>query len=382
MEPHLLNRPLLGRHAWEGKDFCTESLFFDSSEVVSGCFWLNLEESDLDHPKSVDLEMEGLFSLLDLIKNFRNLILAIFLVGTLASLVVAWVSPRVWQAEASLVPSSKLTDKPIGAGFWILASAANGMGVNLGTNGESLTALFPHILKSRPFLLKILNQSFLDSSNQQETLLARLVPTGRDTLISKNEAIRKFKKKLLSRLDSRSGVTTISVRLNDPILAAAVANAVVKELDQFSRQAKASLASQNSIFISQRLLEIRGHLEENEKALKLFRLENPQLSDSPQLRLEENALVRDVQIQTELLISLNTQMEMARIEEERNLPLISVLNPAYAPDRPFSPVMGRVAGGSAVGFLALGLILSFFINYFRVKKSVREKDQNPSLEGA
>ncbi len=334
----------------------------------------------MDHPKPVDLENEGLAGLIDLVSNYRFLILGVFLFGTLAACLVAIMLPVQWQASATLVPCSMLSGQTNSTGLGVLASAASGMGLNVGGGRESLSSLFPYIVKSRQLGLQVLAQDFPDSDNQIKTLLDRLVPADKDSLTRQKEALRKFQKRLLCRLDQKSGVTTISVRLSDPVLAASVANAVVAELDQFSRRARVSQARQNSVFISQRLERIGGQLEKAEVALKVFRQGNSRLNNSPQLRMEESRLARDVQLQTELFISLRSQMELARIEEERNLPLISVIDPAYEPDRQYSPHLARVAVGSGLGFLAFGLILAFFLNFLRFVKSGEGKGTDVPVE--
>jgi len=322
----------------------------------------------LDHPKPIDLENEGLAGLFALVSNYRGLILIVFFLGTIATSLVAFLLPVQWQASATLVPGSMLAGQAKASGLGALASAASGMGINLGGGSESLSSLFPYIVKSRRLGLKILEQEFMDSTNQNKTLQQYLAPTAEDTSVTKARALRKFRKGLLCHLDRKSGVTTISVRLNDPVLAASVANAVVAQLDEFSREARVAQAGQNGVFIQQRLEEISTSLEDAEVALKVFRQNNYSLENSAQLRLEESRLARDVQLQTELFISLRSQLEMSRIEEERNLPLISVIDPAHRPNRKYSPHVARVAVGSGMGFLALGLILAFVVNFLRFMK--------------
>jgi len=63
-------------------------------------------------------------------------------------------------------------------------------------------------------------------------------------------------------------------------------------------------------------------------ALKEFRERNRRIMDSPQLMLEQERLARDVQINSTVFIELKKQLEVAKIEEIKNIPIINVLDEA------------------------------------------------------
>ena len=74
-----------------------------------------------------------------------------------------------------------------------------------------------------------------------------------------------------------------------------------------------------------------------EDSLKAFMFENRQFSNSPQLVFEEDRLQRQVSMRQDLVSAIAQAYEQARIEEVRNLPVITVIDhpepPALADPR-------------------------------------------------
>ena len=85
-------------------------------------------------------------------------------------------------------------------------------------------------------------------------------------------------------------------------------------------------AKLNKEFILTRIRDKKKDLENTEEKLKLFRENNRSIKDSPQLQLELERLLRDVEINTEVFITLNQQYEISRIEEQKQTPSIIILD--------------------------------------------------------
>ncbi len=83
--------------------------------------------------------------------------------------------------------------------------------------------------------------------------------------------------------------------------------------------------------------------------------------DIPELGLEALQLVRDVEIHNAIYTFVRQEYEKARFEEEKETPLVIVLDPAAPPDyrsRPRRTMMVAVAGGLS---LAVSLLLAFLL---------------------
>ena len=70
-----------------------------------------------------------------------------------------------------------------------------------------------------------------------------------------------------------------------------------------------------------------------EENLRSFYERNHTWQQSPQLSFEESRLKRQLEIQQDLYVTLRREYETARIEEVNDIPVITVIDPAVAPQR-------------------------------------------------
>ena len=75
---------------------------------------------------------------------------------------------------------------------------------------------------------------------------------------------------------------------------------------------------------------MKQDLTKAENRLKEFREKNRQVL-SPQLLLEQERLIRDVQINATIYTELRKQFELVKIEEVKNIPIINIMDTARAP---------------------------------------------------
>jgi uncharacterized protein involved in exopolysaccharide biosynthesis len=83
--------------------------------------------------------------------------------------------------------------------------------------------------------------------------------------------------------------------------------------------------------VETRVRDVRAELRTAEEDLKAFREKNRRLLDSPQLLMEQERYVREVQVKSTILVELIKQFELAKIEEIRNIAMVNVLDMARPP---------------------------------------------------
>jgi tyrosine-protein kinase Etk/Wzc len=108
-------------------------------------------------------------------------------------------------------------------------------------------------------------------------------------------------------------------------------------------------AGANRRFVEARLAETRRDLARAEDALRAFREDNLRGS-SPRVLTAEARLARETRTQEEVMLTLTRQYEISRVEEQKNVPVINVLDPAVPPAFRSAPRRGALT--------ALGLLLS------------------------
>jgi uncharacterized protein involved in exopolysaccharide biosynthesis len=124
-------------------------------------------------------------------------------------------------------------------------------------------------------------------------------------------------------------------------------------------------AGANRRFVETRLAQARIELARAEDALERFR-ENNRHPDAPRLLMDQGRLVRDLRTREEVLVALTREYEMARVDENRDVPVLNVLDVAQPPAFRASP---RRATMTAAGLL-LGLVTGLALAWTRREREV------------
>ncbi len=261
----------------------------------------------------------------------RKLIGIITASVTVAAVIISLLLPKYYRSTVIILPE---TNQNKLAGLSNLATLA---GVNVG--GEvSLSKLYPTIVTSEAVLKNVIYQKyktrlFPDSAN----LLKVWDIDDENLLLAYETAIKSLSGELEVSLDNKTTVLSISILTKEPQLSADIVNTIASELDVFIRTKRTTNASEQRKWIEGRLKEVKSDLEKSENALKDFRENNRRVSDSPQLLLEQERLIREMQINSTLYTELKKQYELTKIEEIKNIPIVNIMDagrPAAKKERP------------------------------------------------
>lgn len=192
-------------------------------------------------------------------------------------------------------------------------------------------------------------------------------------------------------LNSRVRITTpgtylIKVFVESPYraLAPMIASRLAVELNRANLESRKRGASLEREFVQAQLLEAGTRLRLAEDDLQRFETANRSFAATSFLAFEWDRLKRQVSMRQNLYTSLATALDNARIEEVRDLPVLTVVERPEIPlhaDPPKWPEKALM--GALFGFL-LGIVLSFFHGYF-IRKNYRvpaEAEEFRWLRGA
>ena len=121
------------------------------------------------------------------------------------------------------------------------------------------------------------------------------------------------------------------------------------------KHSKISKISEKKVFISNRLKDVGLDLSNAENDLKTFREKNRSIISSPSLVLQQERLLREVQVQTEVFITLKNQYEITQLDEVNEPQMIEVLN---YPEKP----MNRISPPPVFRSILLGIIFGMAIS--------------------
>jgi uncharacterized protein involved in exopolysaccharide biosynthesis len=173
----------------------------------------------------------------------------------------------------------------------------------------------------------------------------------------------------------RSGVVTLLVSDKDPQIAAQITMNILKELDSYSSSSRKQQAIDERKFVEGLLAESRQKLSDAEQQLARFRQQNREYETSPQLKIEDDQLNRDVDLAQQDYASLEASYQQARIEEVRNLSAIRIVE---YPDVPVVPQRKEAARKTLVGFVT-GLLVGIVLAFFRQRAEEKRRARDGSL---
>jgi len=142
---------------------------------------------------------------------------------------------------------------------------------------------------------------------------------------------------LISIDEEVSGLITVSVWMEEPGLSADIANYISKFIIDFIQVEQHREASKNKSFIRDQLMQAKNELSISEEELTEYRKAHPMALDTPDLQLGRGRLIRNVETNQAVYITLRQQYEMAKIEEARESLLVNILDIAESAvnkDRP------------------------------------------------
>lgn len=132
-------------------------------------------------------------------------------------------------------------------------------------------------------------------------------------------------------IDRMTQILTITVTMPEPQLSADVVNKIVESLENYVQTQRKSYASDQEKYISKRIGQVKDSLALAEDTLTKFNEQNRDITQSPQLQLQQTRLIRNVTILNSVYLELKKQLELAKIDEINDTPIINVRDYAKNP---------------------------------------------------
>lgn len=275
--------------------------------------------------------------------------------STGAFLAAAWsfVAPSYYQSGATILPEARSRTPELGSAAELLGQ----FGGNL-LQSSSGPQFYAELFRSRSVLTELVRTSFAPTAGAAPVPLESLLVPRRTTSAERTEAaIRRLRALSSVGFDTRTGLVSVDVYARSPHLAKQIADSLVSAVGRFDIERRQTRARAERRFVEHRVAELRNELREAEDSLRSFYSANRSFEQSPELRFVEARLQRDVSIRQEIYLAIARQLEDARINEVRDIPVFTVVDTATVPTRRSLPrrrmitllglVMGSVLGAAA-----------------------------------
>ncbi|OLD42139.1 MAG: hypothetical protein AUI63_08945 [Gemmatimonadetes bacterium 13_1_40CM_2_60_3] len=277
---------------------------------------------------------------------------------------VALLWPEHYLSTASFIAESQnLRALPSALG-----ALADQFGIVGGAPGAQSPAFFADLLESRAILLPVLSMSTTTTDDDDpKPLIERLGVGGPERKDREERGLRKLRNMLVVTPDAKTSVVTFGVDARDPQMAYHIAQALIKNLDQFNVTVRRSRARNEREFLDGRVSDAKNELQAAEQELEQFLASNRgDTRSSPSLAFREARLKRRVDLAQTRFLELQRQLDQARLQEVRDTPVITVLDAPDIPQRHYRPRRGLVT----ITVLLLGMVAAYA--YSRLTGTPRE----------
>jgi hypothetical protein len=227
--------------------------------------------------------------------------------------------------------------------------------------------MIPVYLTSKMISEKIIEREFYSNRYQKKVRLLNMLLSSPDTSIKFSESERRFGLKKLQEsvvhTSERNGViNTIKVSSIEPQLSVDILNQYVKELRDIYTEIFREKNIDKKTFLNGRLIETQKELTNVENVLKIFKEKNRDIFKSPELLTQQNRLLRNVTVLTEVYVQLRSEFEILLVNEKANMNVFKIIDSADIPLNRVSP--NNTDNVTITFFLAMLLLnLIFFLEY-------------------
>ena len=315
-----------------------------------------------------DEEIEiDLIGILRKIIGIRKTIYKAAGIGLVIGIIVAISIPKQYTVGVTLSPEMGNT-KAGGLSGLAASFLGSGMAINEGTDALN-ASLSADIVSSTPFLLELSTMKIPALEGETMTLSvyldeesspwwsyviglpgmviggvkslfteeeSELVPSDKANLgtieLSKKESkkIESLKKKILASVDKKTSMTTVSVTLQNPKVAAVVADSVVRKLQEYIIDYRTTKAKEDCLYLERLFKERQQEYYDAQKKYADY-MDSHDNIILQSVRAEQERLQNDMSLAYQVYSQVANQLQVARAKVQEEKPVFAVVEPAVIP---------------------------------------------------
>lgn len=258
-----------------------------------------------------------------------------FLILLLTLFYLLFFTKPYYKSTVSILPSYGNKSSEMLSQMSGLAAMA---GVDVGKTDP--TQIYQVLLTSETILSDVIYAKYQTQEFDKPVNLIEYFELEPDKSLSKDLQQRKMfltlfkdfsKARVTTDLDRMTKILNVSVAMPESKLSADVANNLAKALDNYITNQRQNFASVQRKYLESRIFQVKDTLSLSEEKLLSFRKSNRLISQSPELQLEQARLMRSVEIQQTVYGELLKQLEIIKLEEVKNTPVVNIKEYAKEP---------------------------------------------------
>ncbi len=307
---------------------------------------------------------KGLAAVIRLTLANRRLIIW-FTLGVMALVTIyVYILPNRYTSRASILPSGKKDS------FATLKQLAGVSGSAIDFE-ENSSALFPEILKSDQVRNAVVEKEFTYNDDGETKTFSFPEKYNTENKEILREALAGMTK---VTADQMTGIISITVTTNYPNLSQKILQQVLQELDNYNLNIRRSQAKESERYLARELAAKEKELDEAEAGLEQFRQANQNwyMTSDPGIMTTMGRLQRNIEIITQNYMLLREQYELTRLNVQRDIPVVNLLDPPSYPHLKSGPRRKMIIGLTGIfSFMAI-------FGYILLREAYRKARSGPN----
>tara|TARA_Y100001970_G_scaffold285531_1_gene405569 strand:- start:12025 stop:13005 length:981 start_codon:yes stop_codon:yes gene_type:complete len=210
-----------------------------------------------------------------------------------------------------------------------------------GGSATSQISVLGEVVESHSFLEALLNENIKINDSTTRTLYKWINPDLSSDINDYKNVVNSILilREMISVVENyESSVVKIEVTAKNNYVTQSINELLIKSANNFLIKKENERAYNKLLFINERMDEVEKDLNNAENTLKDFRYKNIKVGSSPDLQMQLEKLLRDVQFQTNIMSTLLEQREVAKIQ---NIEKSEIFNILSEPNLPIYPSSSR-----------------------------------------
>ena len=346
----------------------------------------------------------------------RKLLLKVAGIATIVGLVVAFTTPKEYTVNVSLAP--ELGNSRRSNSLSSIASMLGVGGMSMGGETDALNVtLYPNVVSSTPFIIDLLDTPIQTLDEEEpDTTLVEYLKTNKANMLGtimalpgkaigaiislfkekeeveekainpfqltwgEAKSVSKLRSLITASVDKKTGVTSISVTMQDPLVAALLTDTVLNKLKEHIIDYRISKAEEDCRYYEKLYNESQDNYYKAQKAYAEY------------LDANKNIILRSVQIegerlQNEMNLAYNVynqmagQLQMGRAKVQEAKPMFTIIEPATVPIFPSGISRKMILIG--IVFLAIAAASAWILfgqDYWSILKKELSGNQSVNIE--
>lgn len=277
-----------------------------------------------------------------------KLIATVAICSAVVGVALSFTVPKQYTSVSKVAPELALRTNSLTS----LASMA-GLNMNMLSNNNDalLPTIYPDIVGSVPFITDLFDMPVQDSTlfyfvtkKMKKRSLFRnrdtsTVDVGLDSyrLTRKQySAYRKLRKSIKVEVDKKTFLVTITVKMQDPVVAATLSNYVIDALKKYVTTYRTGKAVKNEEFLNDAFNQAKDEYFDSQRRLARY-IDAHQEVAVQRAQVERQRLQNEANLNFQLYSSLAQQLQQAQVAVQQEAPVFAVVTPPSVPLRKSGP---------------------------------------------